>query len=104
GNPGRIDPVDVLAGSKAVHQQDRIALTFVEIGNFNSAVVKTRHHRFHLLGDQNWRSCNDRKSSRARQSPPEPDLAPTRQPAPVVSIAAPSFGAPMLPSPARWSP
>jgi hypothetical protein len=42
-NPGRIDPVHVLAGGKPVHQHNRIALAFVEIGNFNSAVMKTRH-------------------------------------------------------------
>jgi hypothetical protein len=33
-----------------MHQQDRIALAFVEIGNFNSAVVKTRHRSFRILG------------------------------------------------------
>jgi hypothetical protein len=42
-NPGRIDPVDILARRKAMHQHDRIALALVEIGNFNSAVVKARH-------------------------------------------------------------
>jgi hypothetical protein len=50
GNPGRIDPVDVLAGGKAVHENDRITLAFVEIGNFDSAVVKTRHRQFRYLG------------------------------------------------------
>ena len=43
GNPGRIDPVDVLGRGEAVHQHDRLALAFVEIGNFNGAVMKTRH-------------------------------------------------------------
>ena len=33
-----------------MHENDRIALAFVEIGNFDSAVVKTRHHQFHFLG------------------------------------------------------
>ncbi len=47
GDPGRINPVHILARGKAVHQQDRIALAFVEIGNFNFAVVKTRHRQFH---------------------------------------------------------
>jgi hypothetical protein len=32
-----------------VHQDDRIALAFVEIGNFNGAVVKARHHQFRNL-------------------------------------------------------
>ena len=43
GNPAGIDPVDILGRGKAVHQQDRIALAFVEIGNFNGAVMKARH-------------------------------------------------------------
>src|ERR1700712_1391819 len=46
GDPGRIDPVHVLAGGKAMHENDRIALAFVEIGYFDSAVVETRHHGF----------------------------------------------------------
>jgi len=50
GNPGRIDPVDVLAGGEAVHENDRIALTLVEIGNFDVAVVKARHQQFHVWG------------------------------------------------------
>jgi hypothetical protein len=29
-----------------VHEEDWIALAFVEIGDFNSAVVKTRHRLF----------------------------------------------------------
>jgi hypothetical protein len=33
-----------------VHKNDRIALAFVEIDNFDSAVAKTRHHQFHVLG------------------------------------------------------
>ena len=50
GNPGRIDPVDVLARGEAVHEHNRIALAFVEIGNFNSAVVKTRHQAIPFFG------------------------------------------------------
>src|ERR1700716_917272 len=50
GNPGRIYPVHILARGKAMHEQDRIALAFVEIGNFNSAVVKTRHRSFRIFG------------------------------------------------------
>ena len=46
GNPGRINPVDVLRRRKAVDEKDRIALAFIEIGNFNGAVVKARHHQF----------------------------------------------------------
>ena len=33
-----------------MHENNRITLAFVEIGNFDSAVVKTRHHQFHLWG------------------------------------------------------
>ncbi|KRR26010.1 hypothetical protein CQ13_23645 [Bradyrhizobium retamae] len=54
GNPGRINPIHVLAGGKAMHEDDRIALAFVEISNFDSAVVKTRHHQFHFSGDRKW--------------------------------------------------
>jgi hypothetical protein len=32
-----------------MHQQDGVALAFVEIGNFNSAVMETRHRLFHVL-------------------------------------------------------
>ena len=53
GNPGRINPVHILGRREAVHQQDRIALAFVEIGNFNIAVVKARHWSFHFLG-KDW--------------------------------------------------
>jgi len=49
-NPGRIHPVHILGRRKAMHEQDRIALAFVEVGNLNSAVVKTRHRSFHLFG------------------------------------------------------
>ena len=42
-HPGRIHPVHILGRRKTVHQQDRIALAFVEVGNLNSAVMKTRH-------------------------------------------------------------
>jgi hypothetical protein len=33
-----------------MHEQDWIALAFVEIGNFDGAVMKTRHHAFRGLG------------------------------------------------------
>ena len=52
GNPAGIDPVDVLAGGEAVHEQDRIALAFVEIGNFDIAVMKARHRNSVDKGDQ----------------------------------------------------
>ncbi len=42
-DPGRIDPVHVLARCKTMHEDDGIALAFVEIGDFNSAVVEARH-------------------------------------------------------------
>ena len=45
-DPGGIDPVDVLGRGKAVHQHDRIALALIEVGNFDGAVVKTRHRLF----------------------------------------------------------
>ena len=41
--PGRIDPVHVLGGGKAVHEDDRIALAFVEIGNLDPGIVEIRH-------------------------------------------------------------
>src|SRR2546423_6764031 len=50
GNPGWINPVHVLGRCKAVHEQDRIALAFIEIGDFNSAVVKTRHRSSTIWG------------------------------------------------------
>src|SRR5258707_12811953 len=69
GDPGRIDPVDVLARGKAMHEQNRIALAFVEIGNFNSAVVETRHWQFRFW-ESNRRWGNERKFSRAPSHPP----------------------------------
>src|SRR6516165_9085613 len=57
-NPGRINPVHVLGRGESMHEQDRIAFALVEIGNFNSAVMKTRHRSFRNL----WR----RKATRLR--------------------------------------
>ena len=42
-HPGRIDPVHILGRGKAVHQNDGIALAFVEIGNLDPGIVETRH-------------------------------------------------------------
>ena len=103
-NPGRIDPVDVLARGKAVHEQDRIALAFVEIGNFDSAVVKTRHHHSVFWRDRRWAIGSGRKSSRARRRPPEPRLAAMPRPPPACAAAAPSCGAARPGSAARWWP
>src|ERR1700712_1684498 len=74
GDPGRIDPVNVLARGKAVHEDDRIALAFVEIGNFNSAVVETRHWQFGFW-ESNWRWGNEREPSPAPSRPPVWGLA-----------------------------
>src|SRR4029077_10492721 len=48
-NPGRINPVHVLSRGETMHEHDRIPLALVEIGNFNSAVMKTRHRSFRTL-------------------------------------------------------
>src|SRR5690606_25356973 len=55
GDPGRIRPVDVLARCKTVHEKNRFAFSFVEISDFNGAVVKTRHGTFQMVGRRNWR-------------------------------------------------
>ena len=48
-DPGRIDPVHVLGRGKAVHENDRRALAFVEIGDFDCAVVEARHRAVRRL-------------------------------------------------------
>src|ERR1700743_2744560 len=97
GNPGRIHPIDVLARGKAVHQQDRFALAFVEIGNFNSAVVKARHHQSVFSGDWEIR----KEISCARQRAP----APVARRLPFVFAAGvPFYDAAMTGSGVRWWP
>src|SRR6267154_5617439 len=107
-NPGRIHPVHILGRRKAMHQQDRIAVAFVEVGNLNSAVVKIRHRSFHIFG-KTWvirEDLGDRKRRRAfrraRRWPPEP-VAQTPPPS-ACAAAAPSCGAATTWSGVRWWP
>src|ERR1700690_1199923 len=74
-HPGRIHPVHVLGRCKAMYEQNRIALAFVEICDFNSAVMKTRHRSFHVLGKDGNRGWP--KTSRfSRRSPPPAEVMP----------------------------
>src|SRR5713226_6292734 len=99
-NPGRIYPVHILGRRKAVHEQDRIALAFVEVGNLNSAVMKTRHRLIRIFG----RGIGDggRKLSRARPRPP--GTAQTAKPQPLFAFltARPSCEAAKTWSGVRW--
>jgi hypothetical protein len=40
-----------------VHEHNRITLAFIEIGDFNIAVVEARHRRFHV-----WEKIGDEKA------------------------------------------
>jgi len=42
-DPAGIDPVDLFAGGKAVHQHNRLALTLVEIRDLDIAIFETCH-------------------------------------------------------------
>jgi hypothetical protein len=42
-DPARLHPVDLFARRKAVHKDDRLALTFVKEGDLNVAVIETWH-------------------------------------------------------------
>ena len=42
-DPARLHPVHLLVGRKAVHQDDRLALPFIEKRNLHRPVTKARH-------------------------------------------------------------
>src|SRR4051812_1878491 len=86
GNPGRIHPVDVLGRGEAVHEQNRIALALVEIGDFNIAIVKTRHRSFVPC----WGKEADPRMAPKQRRLPAPCPATKAPPPSAVAAAAPS--------------
>src|ERR1700757_2990879 len=106
-DPGRIDPVDVFGRGKAVHQHDRIALAFVEIGNFDIAVMEVRHWHFRIWGED--RSAKAYASLTRLPLPWRPQQLPWQlpwqflwRPPSAGATAAPSCGRARPGSPARW--